>query len=58
MDRTGADLEGCIQNIQERLGCKVLLLQHLEMKQEEISSIVDLVEMRRIRYLDDLGNNV
>ena len=58
MDRTGANLEECIANIEDRLSCRVLLLQHLEMKEEEIVSIVDLVEMKRIRYLDELGNSI
>lgn len=30
----------------------------MEMKDEEILSIVDLVKMERIVYLDDLGNKV
>lgn len=58
MDRTGADLDEAIQNIEDRLNCKLGMVQHLEMKDEEILSIVDLVKMERIVYLDDLGNKV
>jgi elongation factor G len=55
MDRTGADFDAAVQSMRDRLGATPVPI-HLPIGQEEsFSGIVDLVEMKAIRYLNLLG---
>ncbi|MGH3133852.1 MAG: elongation factor G, partial [Gaiellaceae bacterium] len=55
MDRTGADFEAAVQSMRDRLGATPVPV-HLPIGSEEaFSGIVDLVEMKAIRYVNALG---
>jgi elongation factor G len=55
MDRTGADFDAAVQSMRDRLGATPVPI-HLPIGQEEsFSGIVDLVEMKAVRYLNLLG---
>lgn len=58
MDRMGADLEEVIDDIKNRLNVTPLVVQHVLMKEEEIVALIDLVEMTKIEWVDELGNKV
>ncbi len=55
MDRIGADFEGSVQTMIERLGANPVPLQLPWGVESDLLGIVDLIEMKAIRYLDDLG---
>ncbi len=56
MDRTGADFEGCLEQIRERLGAKPLPIQIPMGKEDYFEGVVDLLKMKAIRWHgEDLG---
>ncbi len=55
MDRTGADFDAAVQSMRDRLGAKPVPI-HIPIGREDgFSGIVDLVEMKAIRYTNALG---
>jgi elongation factor G len=55
MDRTGADFDAAVQSMRDRLGATAVPI-HIPIGLEEaFSGIVDLVEMKAIRYVNLLG---
>jgi elongation factor G len=57
MDRIGADFEGSLKTMEERLGANVVPLQIPIGAESEFKGIIDLVEMKAIVYKDDLGKD-
>src|ERR671925_412057 len=55
MDRTGADFFAAVQSMVDRLGAHPVPVQLPIGQEEHFRGVVDLVEMRGIVYLDDLG---
>ncbi len=55
MDRTGADFFAAVQSMVDRLGAHPVPIQLPIGQEEHHRGVVDLVEMRGIVYLDDLG---
>src|SRR5580765_1004834 len=58
MDRTGADFFASVQTIVDRLGARPVPVQLPIGAEEHFRGVVDLVEMKAITYLDDLGQNM
>jgi elongation factor G len=58
MDRTGANFFGAVQSMRDRLGAKPVPVQIPVGQEEHHQGVVDLVEMRAIRWLDELGMRV
>ena len=57
MDRVGADFFASVQSMVDRLGAKPVPIQLPVGREENFRGIVDLVEMRSMEWLDDLGMN-
>lgn len=55
MDRVGADFHEVVHQIRERLGANAVALQLPLGAEEDFVGVVDLLRMKSIRYLDDLG---
>jgi elongation factor G len=55
MDRTGADFFGAVQSMVDRLGARPVPVQLPIGQEEHHRGVVDLVEMRAITWVDDLG---
>jgi len=55
MDRVGADLERCKQMIEEKLDAKPVVLQMPIGTEEKFSGVIDLVNMKAVRWYDELG---
>jgi elongation factor G len=55
MDRTGADFEMSVRTMHDRLGAKAVPVQLPWGSEQNFTGIVDLVGMKAIRYLDELG---
>jgi len=55
LDRTGADFHRCLHEIRSRLGANGLALQLPIGREADFVGLVDLVDMRAFRYVDDLG---
>src|SRR5918997_1274751 len=55
MDRIGADFYKAVDTMVERLGANAVPVQLPIGAESEFRGIVDLVEMKAINYLDDLG---
>ncbi len=55
LDRAGADYLGSIQSIRDKLAAKPLLLELPIGLEEEFKGVIDLVKMKAIVYLDELG---
>lgn len=53
MDRVGADMEGCLKTMRERLATKTLTLQIPVGSEESFSGMVDLIRMRAYCYDDE-----
>ena len=53
MDRTGADFYRCVDMIVDRLGAKPMVLQLPIGSEADFVGVVDLVEMRAIRWKDE-----
>jgi elongation factor G len=58
MDRTGADFFAAIQSMIDRLGAHPVPVQLPIGQEEHHRGVVDLVEMRSITYVDDLGTKM
>jgi elongation factor G len=57
MDRTGANFVNAVQSMRERLGANPVPVQLPLGEEDKHRGVIDLVEMRAIVYLDDLGEN-
>jgi len=57
MDRVGADFDRSVQTMIDRLGANAIPVQLPWGAESDLIGIVDLIEMRAIRYLDDLGKD-
>src|ERR671919_185438 len=55
MDRTGADFDAAVQSMRDRLGARPVPIHVPIGSEEQFSGIVDLVEMKAIRYSNVLG---
>jgi elongation factor G len=55
MDRTGADFYNAKQTIIDRLGANPVAIQIPIGGEDKFEGLVDLVRMKAIRYVDDLG---
>src|SRR5579885_2512236 len=55
MDRMGANFYGVDEKIRERLGANAVPIQLPIGSEADFVGVVDLVEMKAIRYLDDIG---
>jgi elongation factor G len=53
LDRTGADFQKCVKSIRERLGARAVPLQLPIGAESHFLGVIDLVEMRAIKYLDE-----
>jgi elongation factor G len=53
MDRTGADFEGGVQSIREKLGAKAVPIQLPVGAESAFLGVIDLVEMKAILYKDE-----
>ncbi|HEX4364787.1 MAG TPA: elongation factor G [Solirubrobacteraceae bacterium] len=57
MDRIGADFEGSLKTMETRLGANAVPLQIPIGSESDFKGIIDLLEMKAIVYLDDLGKD-
>jgi elongation factor G len=57
MDRIGANFEGSVQTMKDRLAANAVPVQLPWGAEVDLIGLVDLVEMKAIRYLDDLGTD-
>ena len=56
MDRVGADFEGCLAQMREKLGAQPLPIQIPLGREDSFFGVIDLVEMRALRWkTEDLG---
>jgi len=55
MDRTGADFFQAVNMMKERLGAHPAIIQLPIGKEDGFKGVIDLVEMKAITYMDDLG---
>ncbi len=55
MDRTGADFYSVVNRMRERLGANAIPLQIPIGAESEFQGVVDLITMRALIYVDDLG---
>jgi elongation factor G len=55
MDRTGADFFAAVQSMVDRLGARPVPVQLPIGQEEHFRGVVDLVEMRALVWLDELG---
>lgn len=53
LDRPGADPAKCIEDIRKRLGAHAAFIQLPIGREKEFEGVVDLVDLREIRFLDD-----
>ncbi len=58
MDRTGADFFGSVQSMVDRLGARPVPVQLPLGQEEHFRGVIDLVEMRAIAWVDDLGTKL
>ncbi len=58
MDRTGADFFKAVESMVERLGANPVPVQIPIGQEEHHRGVVDLVEMKAITYVDDLGTKM
>jgi len=57
MDRIGADFDRSVETMIDRLGANAIPVQLPWGAESDLIGIVDLIEMKAIRYLDDLGKD-
>ncbi|MDP1850000.1 MAG: elongation factor G [Solirubrobacteraceae bacterium] len=57
MDRIGADFEGSLKTMETRLGANAVPVQIPIGSESEFKGIIDLLEMKAVIYLDDLGKD-
>ncbi|HXF98281.1 MAG TPA: elongation factor G [Gaiellaceae bacterium] len=55
MDRVGANFEGAVRSMRERLGARPVPIQLPLGREEAFAGVVDLVSMKAITYLNALG---
>ncbi|MGH2453681.1 MAG: elongation factor G [bacterium] len=55
MDRTGADFERVLEMLRERLGAVPVPVQLPIGAEDDFRGVIDLIRMRSILYVDDLG---
>jgi elongation factor G len=55
MDRIGADFEGSVKTMHDRLGANAVPVQLPIGAEAEFEGIIDLIGMKAIKYLDELG---
>src|SRR5688572_5476296 len=55
MDRVGADFAGSVKTMHDRLGAKAVPVQLPIGAETDFKGIIDLIEMKAIHYLDELG---
>src|SRR5436853_934785 len=58
MDRTGADFFGAVQSMVDRLGAHPVPIQIPIGQEDAHRGVVDVVEMRAVTYVDDLGTKM
>jgi elongation factor G len=58
LDRTGADFWRGIDSIKERLGANAVPVQIPIGQEDKFRGVIDLINMKAITYLDDLGDNI
>ncbi len=58
LDRTGADFWRCVGMIEERLGARAVPVQLPIGSEDRFKGVIDLVRMKAILYLDDLGSEI
>jgi elongation factor G len=58
MDRTGANFFAAVQSMRERLGANPVPVQIPLGQEEHHVGVVDLVEMKALRFVDELGTRV
>jgi len=58
MDRTGADFFAAVQSMVDRLGANAVPIQLPVGQEDQHRGVVDLVDMRAITYVDDLGTKM
>jgi elongation factor G len=58
MDRTGADFFASVQSMVDRLGAHPVPVQLPIGQEEHFRGVVDLVEMREITWIDELGTEM
>jgi elongation factor G len=58
MDRTGADFFKAVQSMVDRLGAHPVIVQIPVGQEDAHRGVVDLVEMRAVTYVDDLGTKM
>ncbi len=57
MDRIGADFDGSVKTMHDRLAANAVPVQLPWGAEADLIGIVDLIGMKAIRYLDDLGKD-
>jgi elongation factor G len=57
MDRIGADFNGVVNDIREKLGARPVAIQIPIGAEEDFVGAIDLVDMRAIYYRDELGTD-
>ncbi len=57
MDRIGADFQGSVQTMVDRLGANALPVQLPIGSESEFKGIIDLLGMKAVMYLDELGTD-
>jgi len=55
MDRIGADFNGVVNDIKEKLGARPVAIQLPIGAEEDFIGVIDLVEMKAVYYRDELG---
>ncbi len=58
MDRVGADFFRVVDQMKERLGANVVPLQLPIGAEDKFGGVIDLIEMKAIRYYDDEGKDI
>ncbi|EAS05318.2 elongation factor Tu GTP-binding domain protein (macronuclear) [Tetrahymena thermophila SB210] len=58
MDRNGSNLDSTLQSIQDRLNIDPLILQVPIGDSDQFKGVVDLIHMKKIIWLDQMGNTV
>jgi elongation factor G len=58
MDRTGANFFAAVQSMRERLGANPVPVQIPLGQEDHHAGVIDLVEMKSLRWVDDLGTRV
>jgi len=57
MDRTGADFQNVIDELREKLGKNALAIQIPVGSEENFTGVIDLVEMKKVLWTDQLGES-